>query len=347
MASGDEYAIWNLDSWARVLQIPRSQAAGMPGVAAFSPRGDVLAIARTRNLVQLLDVKSGRDLATLESPELNNIAALSFSPDGRLLVVALVPAGMRVWDLDAVRRGVESVGLPWPAAIGDGPTTKPVFTPKKIVVEEAPWMAALARGGELARSERWKEAGDAYEEAVAQGAVYIEAQFRRALFRLVRGDHAAYSDGCRQIVRTLDAVEIIPSMANDIAWTCALGPGALQDYSRAIELAKAAVAQSASGGRLNTLGAILYRAGKFDEAIRQLERAIEVHGAGGTTVDALFSAMAHHKLGHADQAKHWLRIGTAAEAVEVGQPVVVSDMSWIGRLENEILRRESRALIEP
>jgi serine/threonine protein kinase/WD40 repeat protein len=346
-ASGDEYGIWDLSTWNQLVQIPRRQAAGVPGQAAFSPAGEVLAIARTRSLVQLVDVRSGRELATLEAHDPRNVSALRFSPDGRLLVVALDINGIRIWDLGAIRQGLESIGLRWPLALGTGSIAQSVLIPKAIVVEEAPWAAALARGEELARSERWKEAGVAFEEAVASGARHIEAQFRRALFRQACGDQTAYSDACRQLLRTIEAVELAPSVANDIAWVCALGSGAVADYSRVVHLAEAATASRSTSGRLNTLGAVLYRAGRFEEAVRQLGRAVEVQGAGGTAHDALFLAMAHQKLGHADEARRWLRLGTAHEPGAARKPGASRERSWVLRLELEILRREACAMIEP
>ena len=149
-ASGDEYAIWDLSSWTRRLQLPRSQATSLPGHVAFNPVGGVLAIARTRNLVQLVDAESGRELATLETPEPKNVSALGFSPDGRLLAVALDAIGIQVWDLATIGRGLESLGLHWSTATGAGPVASPMITAKQIVVEDAPWMAPLVRGEELA-----------------------------------------------------------------------------------------------------------------------------------------------------------------------------------------------------
>ena len=79
-ASGDEYAIWDVGSWTRRLQLPRIQATGLPGQAAFSPAGGVLAITTTRSLVQLVDAESGRELATLEAPEPKNVSVARFQP---------------------------------------------------------------------------------------------------------------------------------------------------------------------------------------------------------------------------------------------------------------------------
>jgi hypothetical protein len=97
---------------------------------------------------------------------------------------------------------------------------------------------------------------------------------------------------------------------------------------------------------MNTLGAILYRAGRFEEAIRQLRRAGELHGADGTPFDALFLAMAHHQLGHAEEARRWLRLGRSVDPIPTRDPGD-RDASWISRLELEILQREASAMIEP
>src|SRR5262245_13920490 len=57
---------------------------------------------------------------------------------------------------------------------------------------------------------------------------------------------------------------------------------------------------------LNTLGAALYRAGRYDEAIRRLEEGIRLQGGESLPVDWAFLAMAHHRLGHRAEARRWL-----------------------------------------
>jgi tetratricopeptide (TPR) repeat protein len=344
-ASGDEYAIWDIGSWSRRLQIPRNHATGLPGKVAFSPVGGAVAIARTRSLVQLIDAESGRELATLEAAEPKNVSALGFNPDGRLLVTARDGARIQAWDLGAIRRELGSLGLDWPTAKGAGPVASPMLIPKQIVVEDAPWMDPLARGEELARSGRWDDAAVAFEEAIASGARHVDAQTRRVLFRQARGDKTAYGDACRQLLRLFESSEPVPRVANIIAWACAIGSGAVSDYSEVVHLAEVAVASRPTSSRLNTLGAILYRAGRFEDAVRQLRRSVEVHGADGTPYDALFLAMAHHQLGHADEARRWLRLGTVVDPIALRGGS--GDTAWIPKLELEILRREATSIIEP
>jgi WD40 repeat protein len=346
-ASGEEYALWDLDSWTRRFRVPRSQATGVPGQAAFSPEGGVLALTKTRSLVQLVDTDSGRELATLETPESKNVSALSFSPDGGMLVVALPTAGVQLWDLGAIRRGVESLGVQSFIPTGGGPDAGPRLTPKEIVVEDAVWMAPLMHGEELARLGRFDDAGVAFEEAFAGGARHFDAQTRRVLLRLARGDESAYSEAGRELIEGFEAGELVPRIANNIAWACALGSRAVADYSRAVHLAEIATASRPVSGRLNTLGAILYRAGRFEEAIQKLTRSVELQGNSGAPHDTLFLAMAHHRLGHAEEARRWLRLGMVVDPVSRREPAPRGDTSWIGRLELTILRREASIMIEP
>ena len=57
---------------------------------------------------------------------------------------------------------------------------------------------------------------------------------------------------------------------------------------------------------LNTLGAALYRAGRFELAISRLNDAIHARSGLEDPLDWPFLAMAHHRLGHRDEAGRWL-----------------------------------------
>jgi tetratricopeptide (TPR) repeat protein len=167
-----------------------------------------------------------------------------------------------------------------------------------------------------------------------------------ALARLALGDHGEYVAACRHLLEKFGAASLAPKTANNVAWSCALGAAAVADYGPPVRLAELAAARSAQN-RLNTLGAVLYRAGRVDEAIEQLGRSVAAHGAGGRHYDALFLAMAHHRLGHAEEARNWLRRASEVTPVAMRKPDASGPSSWIPRVEIEMLRREAAALTEP
>ena len=120
-----------------------------------------------------------------------------------------------------------------------------------------------------------------------------------------------------------------------------------EDYRRPVQLAESSVASRTESNRLNTLGAILYRGGEFSAAVEQLERSVAIHGAGGTAYDAVFLAMAHHRLGHPAKAREWLRRTGMPASAGMHKPDESGPSSWIPRLELELLRREANALLDP
>ena len=118
-----------------------------------------------------------------------------------------------------------------------------------------------------------------------------------------------------------------------------LGPDAVADFAPPIGLAESAVRRAAphkKHGPLNTLGAVLYRAGRYQEAIARLNEAVATDGTAAEQ-DHVFLAMAQQRLGATDEARKLLaKIAPLAP----GAP-----FSW-DRLEMELLRREAAALID-
>jgi hypothetical protein len=131
-----------------------------------------------------------------------------------------------------------------------------------------------------------------------------------------------------------------PAQANIVAWSCVLVPDAVADREAPIRLAEAALARWSEGEKsdvLNTLGAALYRAGRFEEAIRRLNESSKTRSDEGVPKGFAFLAMAHHRLGHQDDAKHWLDKLIASQVNEV--PGYWDD------IESRILRREAESQI--
>jgi WD40 repeat protein/tRNA A-37 threonylcarbamoyl transferase component Bud32/tetratricopeptide (TPR) repeat protein len=157
--------------------------------------------------------------------------------------------------------------------------------------------------------------------------------------RLQLGDREGYRKFCAALIqrfgKTTDAWE-----ANDVAWACAFGPDALPDLKPAVELARFAVRAHANDANVrNTLGAILYRAGHYKDAISDLKATIKLRRGEAHPLDSLFLALAYHALGQKDEARTWLD-----KAVKDSR-----DPRWKlsadERQEIEFLRREAEELI--
>ena len=158
---------------------------------------------------------------------------------------------------------------------------------------------------------------------------------------LASGDRAGWR---RAIAARLESPgETISSWtANELALACSLVPEATTDPELPARLAEAALGKGPELNRdmyLSTFGAALYRAGRFDEAIRRLEEGIGIQGGEGLPSALAFLAMAHHRLGHRDQARGWL------DRLRDHQPSTAPARFW-DELEIRLLRIEAEAVIQ-
>src|SRR5262249_39756063 len=100
---------------------------------------------------------------------------------------------------------------------------------------------------------------------------------------------------------------------------------------------------------VRTLGAVLYRAGRTEEAITKLDEAGVLHGAGGNATSWLFLALAHQKLGHIEEAQLWLEKASdwldKASRGDLKDRTVGTPLNWADQIALELLRREAEALI--
>ena len=89
---------------------------------------------------------------------------------------------------------------------------------------------------------------------------------------------------------------------------------------------------------LNTLGAVLYRAGRFEDAIHRLEEGIRLRKGESLPREWAFLSMAHGRLGHHDEARRWL------DRFRSYQPNADPNNFW-NALEIRLLRNEADAVV--
>jgi hypothetical protein len=126
-----------------------------------------------------------------------------------------------------------------------------------------------------------------------------------------------------------------PAAASEIAWTAALVPGAVDRIELCIRLGERGVG-GPTGVQQRTLGALLYRAGKFEAALDRLQL-----NWPGTS---LFLSLAHQRLGHRDAARHSLQIPDPLELLPGRTLELPAHLLW-DELEIRLLRSEAEALI--
>jgi tetratricopeptide (TPR) repeat protein len=178
-----------------------------------------------------------------------------------------------------------------------------------------------------------------YVEAVAAPNASPLDLAAQGVARLERGDRTGYTAACETLVHRFGKTGK-PAAANEVAWACSIGPDALPDLKPAVELARRAVqANPKDYDAQNTLGAILYRAGQHEEAVRELNQAIKLNRTGGTGWDFIFLALAQHRLGRPDEARTWLDKAVRGAAWE-------KTLNETQRLELHLLRREAEALLK-
>jgi eukaryotic-like serine/threonine-protein kinase len=210
--------------------------------------------------------------------------------------------------------------------------------------------ALSALGLAAARSRHWPEALQLFDRARALAPDKLPVWYPYLLLCLQCEDRPRYRRGCAELLRRFGQTDV-PTAANSAAWLCALGPDAVADPALLVKLSEFAAAKEPGWRHLNTLGAVLFRAGKHEQAVEQLQAAMKANPPGGMVMDWLFLAMANDRLGRADEARRWLRRadtfvgqmdrGWTPTAGGPGRP-----LSSLDRLEVSVLHREAKAQIE-
>jgi tetratricopeptide (TPR) repeat protein len=207
---------------------------------------------------------------------------------------------------------------------------------------------------------RIEESAQAYHRAVENysKAAEVEDTDSRpwhflAMVHLVRGDADAYKRTCAAMLGRFQATHD-PFTAEITAYTCALAPDAVEDFNPAIELGRKRLgADQGDVVAHKTLGAILYRAGCFPEAVEHLGAADRLMAENDKKAWSwpaelwYFLALAHQSSGNGDEAKAWLRKAAASTDQVLAEPDgdTGAAVPWNRRLILKRLRAEAAELL--
>lgn len=183
-------------------------------------------------------------------------------------------------------------------------------------------------------------------------------RYLHALACLKAGDASCYRAACAGIADRLPPVdpELSPDEANTGALAFALAPNATGDWAKPLAWIDHALTRitrneeanpvpadrirTARHAYLSTRGAVLYRAGRFEDAAKVLRAGMALHPRGGGFHDWVFLALAEHGLGHAKAA------GDAAAQARMTRPRPNPDNVW-APAEVELLAGELDAALPP
>ena len=211
------------------------------------------------------------------------------------------------------------------------------------LVNTTPGTAAILwdrRGHARITQKRWTDAAADFNKAVSLAPNDILTRRNQIRALLAAGDSDGLRRACSGLLDHFGSIDS-PETANTVAWICVLAPDAIADPEALVRLAELAVRGFRAEHKhlaLNTLGAALYRAGRFRDAIRRLEEGIRLRSGTEEPTDWLFFAMAYQRLGHREEPLRWLN------KLHDRQPSTEPSQFWT-ELEIRLLRSEAEAVI--
>ena len=204
------------------------------------------------------------------------------------------------------------------------------------------WEVWLERGHLNVRRQQFASAAHDLDQALSFGPSDEGIRFEHACLLLLTGDNAVYRSWCG---REQERLRASPDLAEDrypnwpAATTFALAADSGVDHALMIRLAEEAVAADRGPWSLHVLALAHYRGGEPKLAIEAARQAMQDNTWPGHAVTWLILALAHHQLGNANEAKHWLEKAKRAIPDEVFRDSL-HPHEW---LEAQVLLREARA----
>lgn len=276
------------------------------------PDGKLIASA-ANNQISLWDSMAGEVTITFSYPHW--MQSLEFSADGHQLTGVTSEGDLMVWDAGSGYRYAESNEME-----------------ARVLREwEGRFMQMLAERN-LASSLDWANDIERLDTYASWNSLR-----HIALLHHVTGDDARYRKNCAVMVnRGLQLKN--PTAQQLIAWTCAIAPDGVNDFGSAVALARKPLSAGLNEYQeFNlTLGAILVRAGQYEEARQTLEN---VRTDKLTTMSPAyrdyFLAMACHGLGDNTTALEYLN-----SALKQTERDLANSPSWVREQTLRLLRTE-------
>jgi S1-C subfamily serine protease/HEAT repeat protein len=218
-----------------------------------------------------------------------------------------------------------------------------------LVPGTAPWQTAVDQAHALAARGAWRPAAAEYAKLPREKPEDLETACEYASVLLLAEDREAYRRLCAQVLRHFYPTDN-PETLYLVARIASLAAGSAADPERVVPMAERVVATRGSAWYLHTLAVAHYRAGQYDKAAQQCQESMKADPRWANVLNGFVLAMAHQRLGHAEEGRQWLDKSTrwmtqASQARPKETPVDLPVPSWCDRLELQLLRREADALL--
>jgi WD40 repeat protein len=336
--------IWDATN-GRALQTLKGHTAEANGVA-FSPDGRKLASGSGDGTVKLWDTATWREIQTLKGHTLR-VASVAFSPDGRLLAsvggISAKSGEVNLWDLASGREVYQAHGHTdtvsgvafspdgrrlatasddrtiklWDAATGQDVFTLRGHSSGVLCVAFSPDGQRIASGSIDRTAKVWDTAQPSADQLLQRlAAPWVAELFRTLLLKSdvieeVRRDPKLDESVRAVALQLAERLKESPMLLNNTSWAIAASPKRSPDeYGRALRYAETACRLAPRESTfVNTLGVARYRAGRYQDALADLNRSLKLSAAqygGPIPPDLAFIAMAQYRLGQNDEARKTL-----------------------------------------
>ncbi len=298
----DAYRFWDVHTLKNALTLHRSDCP-QPDPIAIAPNGRLAVACLQPGELDLMELPSGSTIARLRRPNQGRDWYLAFDQRGtRILEGSVADNLVAVWDLRALQRELTALGL----GIDD-----------------------------------WEMAADEINSTPVQHVVFegIEPWSRPAFIGSMTETEAR-----KRLDLLQRAVQLNPNSAlaaNNLAWALTMAPPALRDADRAVELAEEAMRlESENTTYRNTLAAAYLRAGRYTQAIEELQKNVGVTADDQLPWDLFLLSLCHSEQHQSSVAREYFRMGLRWMHVQDGdKPLIRADL----RPELEYLRDEAEA----